>query len=113
VNVFLDTSAFAKRYVDERGSDKVVALCQRADNLAVSVICLLELVSTLSRLVREKKPFCRGTTSRKRTALQPARFWLKSIARVDKAAATVALTPSVAASSCFSTPRNRELETYD
>jgi uncharacterized protein len=55
VKVFLDTSAFAKRYVAERGSDKVFALCEKAENLIVSVICLPELVSTLSRLVREKK----------------------------------------------------------
>jgi len=55
VKLFLDTSAFAKRYVAEQGSDKVVALCQKADSLVVSVICLPELISTLSRLVREKK----------------------------------------------------------
>ena len=29
VNVFLDTSAFAKRYVAEPGSEKVISLCQR------------------------------------------------------------------------------------
>lgn len=52
---FLDTSAFAKRYISERGTDKVIALCQKADSLVVSVICLPELISTLSRLVREKK----------------------------------------------------------
>jgi predicted nucleic acid-binding protein len=55
VKVFLDTSAFAKRYVAEQGSDKVMAFCQQADDLVVSVICLAELISTLSRLVREKK----------------------------------------------------------
>ena len=55
MKVFLDTSAFAKRYVGEHGSDKVMALCQQADSLVVSVICLPELISTLSRLVREKK----------------------------------------------------------
>jgi predicted nucleic acid-binding protein len=55
VKVFLDTSAFAKRYVAEQGSDKVLAMCQQADSLVVSVICFPELVSTLSRLVREKK----------------------------------------------------------
>ena len=53
--MFLDTSAFAKRFVIEEGSDNVVALCQQADNLVVSVICLPELISTFSRLVREKK----------------------------------------------------------
>ena len=55
MKVFLDTSAFAKRYVAEQGSDKVLAMCQQADSLVVGVICLPELVSTLSRLVREKK----------------------------------------------------------
>ena len=55
MKVFLETSAFAKRYVAEQRSDKVMALCLQADSLAVSVICLLELISTLSRLVREKK----------------------------------------------------------
>ncbi len=55
MRVFLDTSAFAKRYVAEQGSDKVLAVCQQADSLVVSVICLPELISMLSRLVREKK----------------------------------------------------------
>lgn len=51
---FLDTSAFGKRYVAEQGSEKVLALCQEADTIYVSVICLPELISTLCRLVREK-----------------------------------------------------------
>ena len=55
MKIFLDTSAFAKRYVAEHGSDKVLELCQQADSLVVSVICLPELISTLSRLLREKK----------------------------------------------------------
>lgn len=55
MKVFLDTSALAKRYVAEQGSDQVLAVCQQADSLVVSVICLPELVSTLCRLVREEK----------------------------------------------------------
>ena len=55
MKVFLDTSAFAKRYIVEQGSDKVMKLCQQADSLVVSVICLPEIISTLSRLAREKK----------------------------------------------------------
>ena len=55
MKVFLDTSALAKRYVAEQGSDKVMALFLKADSLIVSVICLMELISTLSRLVRDKK----------------------------------------------------------
>ena len=55
MKAFLDTSAFAKRYIAEAGSDRVIALCQQADSLVLSVVCLPELISTLSRLVREKK----------------------------------------------------------
>ncbi|WP_298135118.1 type II toxin-antitoxin system VapC family toxin [Acidiferrobacter sp.] len=55
MRVFLDTSALAKRYVAETGSAKVGELCQQADSLAVCVICLPEIISTLARLVREKK----------------------------------------------------------
>ena len=33
----------------------MVSLCQQADSLIVSVICLPELISTMSRLVRERK----------------------------------------------------------
>ena len=53
MRVFLDTSAFAKLYVQEIGSQKVFSLLSQADELAVSVICLPELISTLARLVRE------------------------------------------------------------
>lgn len=55
MKVFLDTSAFAKRYIAESGSDKVQALCAKAGSLAVSVICLPEILSTLTRLTREAK----------------------------------------------------------
>lgn len=55
MKIFFDTSAFAKRYVAEKGSEKVITLLQQADSLAVSVICLPELISTFSRLLREKK----------------------------------------------------------
>ena len=55
MNVFLDTSAFSKRYVAERGSDRVQTVCAEADRLLVSIVCLPEFVSTLCRLVREKR----------------------------------------------------------
>ena len=55
MKLFLDTSAFAKRYIAEPGSARVLELCGGADQLAVSVICLPEMISTLSRLVRERK----------------------------------------------------------
>ena len=55
MKIFLDTSAFAKRYVAENGSDTVRALCGEADTLAVSVICLPEILSTFNRLTRERR----------------------------------------------------------
>lgn len=55
MRVFLDTSAFVKRYVQESGSEKVLQLCGEADALSVSIICLPEMIATLQRLVRESK----------------------------------------------------------
>lgn len=53
MRVFLDTSALSKRYVEEEGSARVRDLCTSADALAVSVLVVPELISTLCRLVRE------------------------------------------------------------
>ena len=53
MRVFFDTSALAKRYVEEDGSEQVRALCAEADALGFSVLVLPELISTLCRLVRE------------------------------------------------------------
>jgi uncharacterized protein len=55
VKAFFDTSAFAKRYIAEPTSEKVVALCEQADELVVSIVCLPELLATFCRLVREKR----------------------------------------------------------
>jgi uncharacterized protein len=53
VRTFFDSSAFAKRYWDEPGSDTVDALCGEATALALSVVCIPEIVSALNRRVRE------------------------------------------------------------
>ncbi|TLY83330.1 MAG: type II toxin-antitoxin system VapC family toxin [Gammaproteobacteria bacterium] len=55
MKLFLDTSALAKRYIAEQGSDGVLRLCREAEQLAVSVICLPEMISTLNRLVQERR----------------------------------------------------------
>jgi uncharacterized protein len=55
LNVFLDSSALAKRYVSERGSDRVEEILSTASSLGLSVICLSEVVSGLCRLRREGK----------------------------------------------------------
>lgn len=53
MRVFFDTSALAKRYVEEKGSAQVHEICAEAQSLGVSVLVLPELISTLCRLVRE------------------------------------------------------------
>jgi len=55
VNVFLDSSALVKRYVQEPGSDRVEEILSAASSLGVSVICLSEVVSALCRRRRERK----------------------------------------------------------
>jgi hypothetical protein len=55
LNVFLDSSALAKRYVQERGSDRVEEILSSASSLGVSVICISEVVSALCRRRREGK----------------------------------------------------------
>jgi hypothetical protein len=55
VNVFLDSSALAKRYVQEAGSDRLEEILFSASSLGVSVICLSEVVSAFCRRRREKR----------------------------------------------------------
>jgi len=53
VNVFLDSSALAKRYVEEPGSNRLEEILSSASSLGVSVICVSEVVSALCRRRRE------------------------------------------------------------
>jgi predicted nucleic acid-binding protein len=54
MKTFLDSSAFAKRFVDEAGSDKVEDACAQASELGLSVICVPEIISALNRRRRER-----------------------------------------------------------
>ena len=54
MKTFFDSSAFAKRYVEETGSQFVDDLCYNATEVAVSVICVPEIISSLNRRLREK-----------------------------------------------------------
>ena len=54
MKTYLDSSSFAKRFVEEEGSDKVEALCCQATELGLSVICVPEVVSALNRRRRER-----------------------------------------------------------
>jgi hypothetical protein len=55
VNVFLDSSALAKQYVQEAGSDRLEEILSSATSLGVSVICVSEIVSARCRRRRERK----------------------------------------------------------
>ena len=54
MKLFFDSSAFAKRYVEEAGSRAVDVLCSQADELGISIICLPEIISALNRRLREQ-----------------------------------------------------------
>lgn len=54
MKTFFDSSAFAKRYVEEPGSQAVETLCTAATELALSVVCIPEIISALNRRVRER-----------------------------------------------------------
>lgn len=53
MRVFFDSSALVKRYVDEAGTAEVLAWCDEATELALSVTAVPELISAFRRLVRE------------------------------------------------------------
>ncbi|HBA83007.1 MAG TPA: VapC toxin family PIN domain ribonuclease [Verrucomicrobia bacterium] len=54
MKLFLDSSAFAKRFVEETGSQEVERFCSQATELGLSVICVPEIISALNRRLREK-----------------------------------------------------------
>jgi len=54
MKLFLDSSAFAKRFVEESGSRQVEALCAQADELGLCVLCVPDIISALNRRLREK-----------------------------------------------------------
>lgn len=55
MKAFFDSSAFAKRYVEETGSKLVEDVCASASEISLSVICVPEIISALNRLIREKR----------------------------------------------------------
>ena len=53
MRLFIDSSALAKRYIRECGSDQVLAHCAEADEIILSVLAVPEVMSGLNRLRRE------------------------------------------------------------
>ena len=54
MKTFFDSSAFAKRYVLEEGSQLVEEICLRTTSLGLSIICIPELISAFNRKLKEK-----------------------------------------------------------
>jgi uncharacterized protein len=52
VRLFLDSSALTKRYVEEAGSDVVLAQCRAASEIVMSLLAVPEVLSALNRLRR-------------------------------------------------------------
>lgn len=63
MKTFFDASAFAKRYVEENGSQLVDDICREATELSLSVICVPEIISALNRRMRENR-LARGEYSK-------------------------------------------------
>ena len=55
MRVFFDSSAFAKRYVREPGTEAVLSWCDRATEIGMAGIALPEIISAFCRLQREGK----------------------------------------------------------
>lgn len=101
MKTFFDSSALAKRYVEEAGSQAVDDICERATTLALSVLCVPEIISALNRRLREK----RLTRQNYSTA--------KSRLSMDVAdAAVIDLTPEVVSRSILLLETN-DLRTLD
>lgn len=66
MRVYLDSSALAKRYVSEAGTDVVLRRCAEAEEIVLSVVCAPEVISALNRLQRERKLNRRQYASLKR-----------------------------------------------
>lgn len=49
MRIFLDSSSFAKRFVEEEGSEAVEVICAGASELGLAVLCVPELVSAFNR----------------------------------------------------------------
>ena len=54
MKLVVDSSAFAKRYVQEDGSEIIDLFLQRASELALCIILVPEIISGLSRRLRER-----------------------------------------------------------
>ena len=57
MKTLFDSSAFAKRYVEEQGSEEVDDMCRATTTLGLSVLCVPEIIAALNRRLRERSLF--------------------------------------------------------
>jgi len=55
MRICFDSSALAKRYVAEPGTERVLEFCSLAREVILSVLCVPEIISAMNRLRREEK----------------------------------------------------------
>ncbi len=53
MKALFDSSSFAKRYITEKGSQKVEEICQQTTSMGVSVLLVPEIISCLARYKKE------------------------------------------------------------
>ncbi len=54
MKIYFDSSAYAKRFIEEPGSQKIDDICQQATEVGLSIICFPEIISALNRRLRER-----------------------------------------------------------
>jgi predicted nucleic acid-binding protein len=84
----VDSSALAKRFIEEAGSAKVEGTCSRTTQLGLKVLCLLQIISALNRRRREGNLTAGHYRQAKQLLIEDVRD-----------AAIIQLTPSVIATS--------------
>ena len=91
MKTYFDASAFAKRYVEEDGSQMVDDICRQASELSLSVICVPEIISALNRRIREKKLSRRNYATIKKYLSNDVRDAVIINLTTDVIAATISL----------------------
>lgn len=90
MKLMVDSSSFAKRYIQETGSETLDDYLQQASELAICVILVPELISALNRRLREGALTGKDYRSAKRLLLNDVRD-----------ATILQLTPSVVSRSVY------------
>lgn len=67
MRVYFDSSAFAKRHIDEPATEQALSWCDRADELVLSVIALPELISAFSACKEKRGSPQRNTAKSSKT----------------------------------------------